>query len=224
MPMNNVKRIFDKFGLGSLLSKSRKVEFISLSEIKPIVLAGAFDEGYALGEYSRWEDSSRKRTKLGLLIHRFKYGHDLYSGELLSGLVSEFINSNSTLKSVELILTVPPSFKSRPYDPVSFLAEKINQKTGIRWEKDAFVRMRLTHPQKEVVGQESKHWNVFKTYKLAKPYNFKGKRILLLDDIIASGATLEDLTYLLRLDQADKVYVLVLAKSVCPGMGALPHP
>ncbi len=224
MPTNSVKRIFDKFKSGFLHSESRKVESISLSEIKPIILGGAFDEGYALGEYSRWEDSSRKRTKLGTLIHRFKYGQDHYSGELLSGLVSEFINSNSTLKSVELILTVPPSFKSRPYDPVSFLAEKINQKTGIRWEEDAFVRLRLTRPQKEVVGQESKHWNVFNTYKLAKPNNFKGKIILLLDDIIASGATLDELTYLLRLEQVDKVYVLVLAKSVCPGMGALPHP
>ncbi|MFH1336159.1 MAG: hypothetical protein ABII96_06545 [Candidatus Zixiibacteriota bacterium] len=219
MQNSSVKRIFDKFGVGFLLSASQKVESISLSEIKPIVLVGAFDEGFALGEYSRWETSSRKRTKLGNLIHQFKYEQNRHSGELLTGLVSEFINSNVILKSAELILTVPPSFKSQPFDPVSFMAERVKQRAGIRWEKEIFVRTRLTRPQKEVVGKESKQLNVINTFKIAKPIDLKGKRILLLDDVIASGATLDELSSLSRLAEADKIYVLVLAKSICPGMG-----
>jgi predicted amidophosphoribosyltransferase len=221
--MSSIKRIFDKFGIISILSESPKVESVSLSEIRPLMLGGAFDAGFALGEYSRWETSARKKAKLGVLIHSFKYEQNLRSGELLSDLVSEFINSNSILKSAELISTVPPSFKSRSFDPVSFMAERISQRTGIRWEKGAFIRTRLTRPQKEVVGQESKQWNVYNTYKLTKPDNFKSRRILLLDDIIASGATLDELASLLRLAEVDKVYVLVLAQSVCPGMGGSPH-
>jgi predicted amidophosphoribosyltransferase len=219
MPMNNVRRIFDKFRLVFLNSESEKVESIYLSEIKPMVLGGAFDEGFALGKYSRWETSSRKRTKLGNLIHQFKYEQNRHSGELLSGLVSEFIDANMDLKSAELILTVPPSFKSRPFGPVSFMAEKVRQRTGIPWESDAFVRTRLTRPQKEMVGKESKQLNVINTFKIAKPIDLKGKRILLLDDVIASGATLDELSSMLKLAGADKIYVLVLAKSICPGMG-----
>jgi len=217
--MNSVRRIFGKCGMDFFLSASAKVESISLSEIEPVVLDGVFDEGFALGEYSRWDTLPRKRTKLGILIHSFKYEQNRHSGELLSGLVSEFINSNLILKSADLILTVPPSFKSRPFDPVSFIAERVKQRTRIRWEREAFIRARLTRPQKEVVGKESKQLNVLNTFKLAKPIDLKGKRILLLDDVIASGATLDELSSLLRLAEADKIYALVLAKSVCPGMG-----
>jgi ComF family protein len=216
--MNSIREILNEFSKVFLLSVPQKMESISLSDIKPIVLEGAFDEGFALGKYSRWETSSRKRTKLGMLIHAFKYEQNRHSGELLSGLVSEFISDSPIMKSSELILTVPPSFKSRPFDPVSFLAERVSRKTGIHWESEFFIRTRLTKPQKEVVGRELKQLNVLNTFRLAKPIDLKGKRIILLDDVTASGAILDELSSLLRQAGAGKICVLVLAQSVCPGM------
>lgn len=216
MQLSGVKKLLDRVGFGSLFGLEEKIDAISLSEIKKIPLYGNFDLGFALGEYSMFATSSRKRTKLGALLHKFKYEQDRYAGMILSDLLSDFVNSQSLLKSSDMMLTVPPSFISRSFDPVSFLAQRIEERTQIRWEKDALKRTRLTKQQKSVWGLEPKEMNVSDAFRLTKPLALEGKKILLIDDLFASGATLNEISAILREAKADKIHVLVLAKSICP--------
>lgn len=169
-----------------------------------------------MGEYSLSENNRRKRTIIGTLLHQFKYEHDRGTGEVLVELASDFINSQLLLRSCDLMFTVPPSFRSRSLDPVSFLAERIEEKTKIPGEKNAFIRNRLTKLQKNIRGIEAKQLNVLNTYRLAKPLQLDGKKVLLVDDVIASGATLDEISFMLWQENADKILVLVLAKSICP--------
>jgi len=146
-------------------------------------------------------------------LHKFKYEQDRHAGMILTDLASDFINSQILLKSCDLMLTVPPSFKSRSFDLVSFVAERIEEKTKIRWKKDTLKRIRLTKPQKSIWDKELKQLNVFNTFRLAKPLQLERKKILLIDDVCASGATLNEISAVLRAAKADKIYVLVLVKT-----------
>lgn len=210
----SLKKLFDKLGFGWIISSQEEVKKVVLSDIKPIPLLGNFDSGFALGEYSRSESAKRKRTTVGDLLHKFKYEQDRYAGMILADLASDFINSQILLKSSNLILTIPPSFKSRSFDPVSFLTERIEERTQIHWEKDALKRTKLTKPQKSIHDREFKKINVLNTFQLAEPLKLDGKKILLIDDLLASGATLNEISAILREAKADKIYVLVLAKTV----------
>ena len=214
MRSSGVKKLLDGFGFGWVLGSSDKIKAISLSEIQPVSLSGNFDLGFALGEYSTIEGAKRKRTKVGDLLHKFKYDQDRYAGMILADLASDFINSQILFKSSDLMLTVPPSFKSRSFDPVSFVAEKIEERTQIRWERDALRRTRLTKPQKSIHDKEFKKLNVLSTFQLAKPLKLVGKKILLIDDLLDSGATLDQISAILREAKAYKISVLVLAKTV----------
>ena len=150
---------------------------------------------------------------MGHLLHRFKYEQDRHAGMLLADLASDFINNQVLLKSADLLLTVPPSFKSRSFDPVSFMAERIEEKTKIPWEKEVFARIRLTKPQKDLRNKENKQLNVLDTYKLAKPLQFASTKVLVFDDRFDSGATLNEISAIMREAAAYRVYVLVLART-----------
>ncbi|KPL01331.1 MAG: hypothetical protein AMJ91_00185 [candidate division Zixibacteria bacterium SM23_73_3] len=150
---------------------------------------------------------------MGDLLHKFKYEQDRHAGMILADLASDFINGQILLKASDLILTVLPSFRSRPFDPVYFVAERIEKKTKIPWEREVFARTRLVKPQKSIWDRKFKQLNVLNTYRLAKPLKLDGKKILLIDDICDSGATLNEISAILRQTKADKIYVLVLAKT-----------
>ncbi len=85
--------------------------------------------------------------------------------------------------------------------------------TKIRWEKDSLRRIRITKPQKEIRRIELKRLNVLDTFKVVKPSGLKGRRLLLIDDLSASGATLNQIASLLREAKPEKIFALVLAKT-----------
>lgn len=111
------------------------------------------------------------------------------------------------------MVSIPPSFKSRSFDPVSLLAERIEERTNIPWERGVFARTRLTKPQKSIHSKEFKSLNVLNSFRLSRRLKLNGKRILLVDDVFDSGATLHQVTAILREAGAAKTYALVLART-----------
>jgi predicted amidophosphoribosyltransferase len=111
------------------------------------------------------------------------------------------------------MLTVPHSFKSWPFDRVSFLAERIERRTHIRWGKDMLTRTKLSQPQKGIFNRKLKKLNVLNTHKLAKPAKIKGQKILLFDDVFDFGATIHEISTILRDKKAQKICALVLAST-----------
>jgi hypothetical protein len=112
MYKGGLKKLLDELGFGWLINTPEQLKEITLSQFKPVSLSGNFDWGFALGEYSRGDKGVREKTPVGNLLHKFKYEQNRQVGELLANLASDFIQSQSALNSVDLMLTVPPSFKS----------------------------------------------------------------------------------------------------------------
>ncbi len=200
-------------GFGWLLKPDQEIEKLSLSSLNVIPLLGNFDSGYALGQYSEPKEAHIEKTQVGELLHRFKYQFDQDAGVILADLAVELINSRNLWKSSDFIITIPPSFTSRPFDPISFLAERISKGTGIRWEKDVIKRTRITKLQKRILDKEGKKENVISTFRLNNSLSISGKKILLVDDLYDSGATINQISQILREAKADKIFVLVLAKT-----------
>ncbi len=213
MIANDAGKILNGLGFGWLLKPVQKIENLSLSSLNMISLKGDFDSGYALGRYSQPKGAHGQKTQVGELLHRFKYQFEQNAGEILADLSAELIDSRSSLKSSDFIITVPPSFTSRPFDPISFLAERISKRTGIRWEKDVIKRTRITKLQKGIFDKAGKEENVISTFRLNNPLFISEKRILLFDDLYDSGATINQIAQILRRANANRIFVLVLAKT-----------
>lgn len=188
-----LEKIFYFLGFGSP-GKKFELEKIKPEQIKGIKLKGLFDLGFSLEQYSFPLEKEHKRTYLGELVYQLKYRYDEEAGLVLVELVSKFIKENEELKSVDFILPVPPSFRSRPFHPVSFLGNEISIRLSILFEKDLLMRTRLSRPQKELRSLQSKRENVKGLFKIVDPEKIQGKKILIIDDLFDSGATLNEIT------------------------------
>ena len=213
MLASDARKILSGLGFGWILKPDQKIEKFSLFSLNVIPLLGNFDFGYALGQYSEPVGTHTEKTQVGRLLHRFKYQFDQNAGLILADLAAELINSRNLLKSSDFIVTIPPSFTSRPFDPVSFLAERISKRTGIRWERDVIKRTRITKLQKRILDKAGKEENVISTFRLNNSPSISEKKILLLDDLYDSGATINQISPILRKARADKIFALVLAKT-----------
>ena len=76
----------------------------------------------------------------------------------------------------------------------------------------AIVKTRQTHPQKEMKTLPQKRDNVAGAFALNN--DITGKRILLVDDLFDSGATLEEITKLLFKHNAARINVITLTRTI----------
>ncbi len=84
------------------------------------------------------------------------------------------------------------------------------KKRGMEWQADNLVRMRPTAPQWELDRTERTK-NIKGAFHLNAPAKIRNRSILLVDDIVTTGRTLEECSLVLRQSGARSVYALALA-------------
>lgn len=99
---------------------------------------------------------------------------------------------------------------SRGYDQVELLAEF----TGLELDMipvKTLQKIRNTPPQSRIRDAARRRANVLGAYRAIDPENFRGKRVLLLDDIITTGATASECARVLLTAGAKEVYCAAMA-------------
>lgn len=76
----------------------------------------------------------------------------------------------------------------RGYDQVELLAAAVGAELGMKPVK-LLKKLRHNRPQSGIAGDAQRRANVLGVYRVVSPQTVAGKRILLLDDIITTGAT-----------------------------------
>ena len=103
----------------------------------------------------------------------------------------------------------------RGFNQSGWLAQAIGAETGRLVVVDALVRTRRTPSQAGLAGRARRR-NVLGAFKVraSRAAAIKGKRVLLVDDVLTTGATLSACTRALKRAGARHVDVLVLARVV----------
>lgn len=113
----------------------------------------------------------------------------------------------------DLITWVPISRRRklrRGYDQVELLAQAVCDELGM--EPTCTLRkIRHNPPQSGIVGHAHRRANVLGVYSVVKSENIKDKRILLLDDIITTGATVSECARVLLTAGAKEVHCAAVA-------------
>lgn len=157
----------------------------------------------------------KKQSKVQNLIHKMKYGQDekvgIYLGKMLGG---QLINWEG-LSSSQCMIPVPihrSKMKKRGFNQSMALATGISQVTGMPVE-DVLVRK---VPGASQTGKSRiERWNnVMSQFDINKDIQWVPKNVLLIDDVITTGATLEACARLLVKHRSDKINVATLACSM----------
>jgi len=113
----------------------------------------------------------------------------------------------------ELLTYVPisPLRKlKRGFDQVEKLALALEAPMGMHPVR-TLKKIRHNRPNSGITGQAHRRANVLGAYKTVDPQQLWGKRVLLLDDIVTTGATVEECARILLTAGAREVYVGAVA-------------
>lgn len=123
------------------------------------------------------------------------------------------------LAEADLIVPVPLHWRrlwKRRYNQSAELARPLARKAGIVFAPEVLSRRRPTPSQGEMPSAKARRRNVLGAFRVPprrKP-DVAGKTVLVIDDVMTTGATAEACTRALMRAGAKKVYVLALARAV----------
>lgn len=100
----------------------------------------------------------------------------------------------------------------RGYDQVALLAKATGRELAITPCR-TLRKIRNTPPQSGIIDPARRRANVLGAYRAVSPEQIQGKRILLLDDVITTGATASECARVLLTAGAKEVYCAALAVS-----------
>ena len=99
----------------------------------------------------------------------------------------------------------------RTYNQAALLANNLGRLTGKHVAVDALVRVKAT-PSQGGLSATARRRNVGGAFSIRRPAQIAGKRVLLIDDVLTTGATADACTRVLRDSGARSIDVLVLAR------------
>ena len=134
-----------------------------------------------------------KGGKVQNLMHHFKYKGMQEIGVLLGNIAGEQLVKNNIFNSVDVIIPVPlhkNRLKERGYNQSTCFANGLAQKLNAAVDDDNLVRVKSTETQTHK-SRFSRFENMQEVFKIINPEKLIGKHILLVDDVVTTGSTLE---------------------------------
>jgi len=186
-------------------SGSIGAQFLRRSQPAQLALGGA--RGWALTSY--FQPSGDSKTELGDLLQAFKYGQRHDRGELLADRLLDEIRRRPGLSQADALVPIPPSKQDRGFDPAVELARMIAKRGGPEALVGVLVKERPTQTQKNLRAAAARRANVADALKVADPGRVAGRRVIVLDDFVDSGATMAAAAQALK--RAGAVGVVLLA-------------
>jgi ComF family protein len=158
------------------------------------------------------------------VIHCFKYKGKIQLAAPLAELLRTAYRQFWDQDSIDIIIPVPLHLKrlrKRGFNQAYLLVRNWNTAAGQNWsgnsdlqiERDALVRTVFTAPQ-SALGRSERAVNIKNAFALHDPAKIKDKRILLIDDVYTTGATVDECARILLKFGAEHVDVLTLARAV----------
>ena len=137
--------------------------------------------------------SFSKGGRVQHLLHQLKYRGRQDVGIYLGKVLGAGLRKAPAMQDVELILPIPlhsRRLKERGYNQSACFAEGLSESMGVPWSADFLVRTRQTATQTRKSRLERME-NVAQAFEVVRPDDLAHKHVLLVDDVLTTGATLE---------------------------------
>ena len=127
------------------------------------------------------------------MIHNFKYKKNLELGRLLGRLFGNDLRKSSLFNNVEAVIPIPlheSKQKLRGFNQSEVFGRELAAVLKIDFLADVLIREKVTTTQTRKSRFE--RWkNVDDVFRVTQPEKIRGRHILLVDDVVTTGATVE---------------------------------
>jgi competence protein ComFC len=148
------------------------------------------------------------------LIHEFKYSGKDYLGKPLGKLMHTFIrNYQLPIEHLDFLIPIPlhkSRQREREFNQAEILSQEIAGEFNKKVLTNVLIRVKPTKTQTELAFQE-RCQNVKKSFLVTNPELIIDSNLLLIDDVLTTGATSSEAAKCLKEAGARKVLLLTLA-------------
>ena len=134
-----------------------------------------------------------KGGKVQQLMHQFKYKNTPLIGNKLGHIAGAQLSQSPAFQQIDAVIPVPlhkSRLRKRGYNQSACCAEGLAETLKIKVVTDNLIRVKATETQTHKSRFE-RSVNMQEVFTVKDPDSLAGKHILLVDDVVTTGATLE---------------------------------
>lgn len=172
--------------------KSKNVFYTAL--VAPFIYEGVVKEGIHRYKFREYDQNAKAYAHFMAEEIRCRYGENL---------------------PFDFIVSVPLHFKDkrkRDYDHGALLAAGVAKELGLVYDETVLVKFYQTKRQHDI-SRFYRKGNLAGVFDVTEPEKVKGKHILLVDDVVTTGESLNECAKMLYLYGAESVVCLVMART-----------
>lgn len=168
-----------------------------------------FDHIHALGDYN---------PSLSRLIKQLKYQQQLIAGELLGELLLKSVKARYThaqLEKFDALLAVPlhpKKLQLRGFNQAQIIASCLHKGLNIPLLENKIQRCRHTTAQ-EGLSVAKRKANLKNAFRCVDPSALNAKNIIVVDDVVTTGATINSLCELLQQQGVNSITVFCISRT-----------
>jgi len=148
------------------------------------------------------------------LIHSLKYRYVTGIASTFAGFIQKE-RLNFLRAPVDVVVPLPihrRKLRERGFNQSELVARAVSEAAGRPVLTDALAKVRPSRAQMKLKTPRERERNIRGVFRVASPEAVRDKNILLVDDVITTGATLEEAARVLRAAGAKRVFGFVLAR------------
>ncbi len=146
-------------------------------------------------------------------IWRFKFRSKLYYADPFTDYMLDCFNEYYFNSCIDYLVPVPMNKKKkryRGYNQTEVLAKYLSKKCGVPYLKDGLIKVKENKDQHGMTLSE-RRINIKGVYGVNKHIDFRGKRVIIIDDVLTTGLTMYECAKMLKKSGAESVYGITIA-------------
>ncbi|GGF62257.1 amidophosphoribosyltransferase [Wenyingzhuangia marina] len=155
----------------------------------------------------------QKDSPIQTLLKALKY-HGLQDfGKHSAEAIVDELKTSSRFKNIDIVIPVPlhpKKQKKRGYNQVDLFAKNIAKNIQAKYVKDGLIKTENNKSQTKQ-NKEERHKSVQNLFKANPKYHFNQQNILLIDDVLTTGATLISCVKALKELNNVKISIITIA-------------
>lgn len=153
------------------------------------------------------------------LLVDLKFGGRERQANFLGKLLAAALRKQTWLDEIEALVPVPMHLRrrlQRPCDHARMLAEAVSRRVRIPIRHAAIRRMKYSISQMRTSSPTQRFKNVKDNFGPAQQPKVAGQTVCIIDNLLVTGATIHEVSKVLRKAGAKRIYAAVVARATMP--------